>query len=96
MKRMILLILLVVAVVAICYGAERPLPNRSRNLRDFIYQTPSNIYGEFGFSEETELLYNLVTLKEKGQTYEVRIKALEAQVAKLTESQKITDPNGNR
>ena len=86
-------VLVVMAILAvfsyIVFGVAAPVPNPKRNLRDFIYQTPSSIYQEFGYSEETELFYNIVTLKEIVQKYEVRIKALETQIAELATAQEL-------
>ena len=83
----VMLAILIVAIVSCMVFAQVDAPQRSKDLRDFLEQPPNNVYQEFGYSEETLLLYNIIANRERWQKADVIIKSLQAQVAALeTES----------
>ncbi len=79
----IIVVLLVVAVLTckMAFGANGV--QRPKDLRDFLAQPPNSVYQVYGYSEETFLLYNIIAVMEASQKQELRIKALEKQVAEL-------------
>lgn len=100
----VLMVVVVVAIVGSITMGDVTAQPKPKDLRDFLIQPPNSIYQEYGYSEETLFLYNILTLKEVCQSYavkiqgsEARIKSLEEQVAELVEAQKhmFTVPDSN-
>ncbi len=61
----VMLAILIVAIVSCMVFAQVDAPQRSKDLRDFLEQPPNNVYQEFGYSEETLLLYNIIANRER-------------------------------
>ncbi len=83
-KEVIIIVVILVVTVLLCnlaFGINEI--QKPKDLRDFLSQPPNSIYQIYGYSEETFLLYNIIALREACQSYELRIKALETQVAEL-------------
>ena len=97
----IIVVLLVLAVIScnMAFGvgeAQQPKP-----LIDYLVQPESSVFEAYGWGPETVKLYNLIDLRARCNAQEIRIKALEKQVARLTKAQndilrdlfEIVDPN---
>ena len=95
MRKLVYLISLVFIIAIPIALARVDVPAKPKDLRDMLLQPKNSIYQEYGRSEETLLLYNIVALKEICQSYEIRIETLEKQVAGLTtiDPNSVTDPN---
>ena len=80
------LLLLAVLSCNVAFGVgeaqQKPKP-----LIDYLVQPESSVFNAYGWSEETVKLYNLIDLRAICNDQELRIKALEAQVARLTKAQ---------
>ena len=95
----IIVALLVLLVIGgkLAFGVNEA--QQPKDLRDFLVQPPNSVYQAYGYSEETQLLYNLIDLRAICINQEARIKALELQVAELVEivelihKPRIIDPN---
>ncbi len=93
MKKLVMLILLVVLCVASIVFASYdapPQPKASPDLAEFIIQTPADVYKKHGYSERTDIMYNLARFKElyiestkQIQMLVGKVKVLEDRVSEL-------------
>lgn len=82
---MFILVLLVCAVSLCLAGYDStPRPKATPDLLEFIIKTPAVVYEKHGYSERTDILYNLARFKElymesakQIQDFQARIKLLE-------------------
>ncbi len=74
MKKTIVLVLLLVVTVTFA------LPQPIKDLRDFLWQPPDKIYRDYGYNENTLVLFNIACLVKISKDYEKRIVILEKQL----------------
>ena len=81
----IIVVLLVLAVISckVAFGVNGAQPP-PKPLIDYLVQPESSVFNAYGWSEETVKLFNLIDLRARCNDQELRIKALELQVAELT------------
>lgn len=80
-----LLILCVVGIVFAGYDAS-PRPKASPDLAEFIIQVPAGTYEKHGYSERTDIMYNLARFRELYMDSAKQVQMLKDRVAKLEET----------
>ncbi len=75
MKKTIVSIILLIMVV-VAFAQPQPI----KDLRDFLLQPPDKIYRDYGYNENTLVLFNIARLIEVSKDYEKRIAVLEKQL----------------
>ncbi len=89
---LIVTILLALCVTGILFASydTTPRPKASPDLIEFIIKVPLATYEKHGYSERTDILYNLIWFKERyieytkqKQMLDIKIKLLEDKVSKL-------------
>jgi len=78
------LIVCVVSVAVASYDIP-PQPKASPDIAEFIIKTPAEIYEKHGYSERTDIMYNLARFKELYIEYAKQIQMLNDKVTKLEE-----------
>ena len=89
MRRMILILLMLVASIAVASWDAVPQPKPAQDIIDALMAVPTPTLDQYGHTERTRVIFNIVRILEVCQGYEARIAVLEKQVAEL----KVVDPN---
>ena len=92
---LVTVILTIMAVLVTISFAQSPQPvtrpQPIKDLRDFLLQPPDKIYRDYGYNENTLVLFNIARLVEISRVYEKRIAVLEKQLLVID----VNDVNDN-
>ena len=85
MKNIIVMLLVIFCVGGIMFASYdvAPRPKASPDLKDFIIQTPPEQYEKHGYSERTDIMFNLARFKELYIESAKQVKMLNDRITKL-------------
>lgn len=84
MKRTVILVV-VIMVIGVCLGgwdSARPA-KPAADLREFLLPVPDATKYTYGNSDRTQVLFNIIAIKESCVGYEKELKRLAAEIAEL-------------